>query len=360
MAQIATTTDGVIEYNGMLWKPRRGATATADEFIAAQDTCREISADSRWNPWVAEDRAAEHEAAAQVVGQWRRAEPGHRMLTMKQIEARWAREDRQRETDRAKQKQAREERKAHYDEHRATARLSLFENQSALQHDELELTGYMDGTRAPKMDADRRREQIVALQQSIETRRREIDRLIPIVGDPETVFDQNGWLPSERRDAMLLHYRYERERRVRKLRTEIPELAATVERGERWKLDSMRRELDALLAVPPLTADDMCSDCATPIARHGWSTPPFDGPCPAWPRWRARLKKAWAILEAGSRDATKQVGPTPPKPQPLATIPSGLPIAEVTRRLQELEEQFPEAEVRRGRANRWELWPKES
>ncbi len=52
--------------------------------------------------------------------------------------------------------------------------------------------------------------------------------------------------------------------------------------------------------------------------------------------------------------------PTPskpkPKPQPLAVVPSGLPIAEVVAKLSELQEQYPDAEVRRGRANRWELW----
>lgn len=46
------------------------------------------------------------------------------------------------------------------------------------------------------------------------------------------------------------------------------------------------------------------------------------------------------------------------KPQPLATIQSGLPIAEIASRLQQLQAQFPDAEVRRGRANRWELWPR--
>jgi len=350
----------VIEHEGMLWKPKRGATASFEEFGAARETFKEITTDSRWNPWVREDRQDEYDRALEVMDQWRRAELGHRMLTTKQIETRWARQDRQRQEARTKLKHQREARKAHYDEQRAEARLSLFEHRSAVQHEELELTGYLDGTKFPKMDEGRRRAKIDSLRKSIEVRHQEIDHLKPIVGDPEAVIDQNGWLPHERREAMLLHYRFERERRVRKLRTEIPELATTVERNDRWKVDSLRRDLDALLAVPPLTADDMCSDCPTPIAQHGWTTPPSTGPCAAWPRWRARVQQAWKILEAGSRESTKPAAPQAPKPQPLATIPSGLPIAEVTRRLQELQSQFPDAEVRRGRANRWELWPRES
>ena len=50
--------------------------------------------------------------------------------------------------------------------------------------------------------------------------------------------------------------------------------------------------------------------------------------------------------------------PTPPKPkpQPIAVVPSGLPIAEIVAKLSELQQQYPDAEFRRGRANRWELW----
>ena len=36
-----------------------------------------------------------------------------------------------------------------------------------------------------------------------------------------------------------------------------------------------------------------------------------------------------------------------------------MPIAEVIAKLTDLQEQYPDAEIRRGRANRWELWPKE-
>jgi hypothetical protein len=362
MPTTTTTTppEGVIEHDGMLWKPRRGATPCADEFIAARTVFKEITQDSRWNPWIRDDRAADYEHAIMVMDQWRRAEPGHRTLSTRQLEARWAKQDMQRERALAERKKERAARKVFYDEERAAARLALFEQQSLLNHEVSELVEYRDGTRFPKMDGARRHEQMDALESSIEHRRQEIARLTPVVGDPETVIDQNGWLPPERREAMLLHYRFERERKVRKLRKEIPELTATVERKDRWKVDCLRRELDALLAVPPLAPDDMCSDCPTPLAEHGWRK--MAGPCVAWPGPRARLQQAREILAAGIREIeqAKKLPPPSPKPEPLAAIPSGLPIAEITRRLQELQQQFPDAEVRRGRANRWELWPKSS
>lgn len=56
------------------------------------------------------------------------------------------------------------------------------------------------------------------------------------------------------------------------------------------------------------------------------------------------------------READAEPGPGP---SPLAVLPSGLPIAVVVAKLTELQAQFSAAEVRRGRANRWELWAPE-
>jgi hypothetical protein len=77
---------------------------------------------------VRDDRAAEYDHALQVMDQWIRAEPGHRMLTPRQIEARWAKQDKQRERARAKVKKEREARKTLYDEDRDNARLALIEH----------------------------------------------------------------------------------------------------------------------------------------------------------------------------------------------------------------------------------------
>jgi hypothetical protein len=62
------------------------------------------------------------------------------------------------------------------------------------------------------------------------------------------------------------------------------------------------------------------------------------------------------LEEFSKRREVEPPTPPKPKPQPLAVIPSGLGIAEVVATLSELQAQYPDAEVRRGRANRWELW----
>ena len=153
----ATPHTQVIEHEGMLWKPKRGATATADEFVAARTSFSDITHESHWNPWVRDDRKVELDHAIQVMDQWRRAEPGHRMLTDRQLEARWAKQDKQRERARAKLKQQQEARKAHFDEERTVARLALIEQQSRLEYEVSELARYRDGSRYPKMDPARRR-----------------------------------------------------------------------------------------------------------------------------------------------------------------------------------------------------------
>ena len=91
--------------------------------------------------------------------------------------------------------------------------------------------------------------------------------------------------------------------------------------------------------MPRLESEDMCADCATPWAKHGWVTPAADGPCPAWPGWAARLQKVRQMFEDMVRrnEVSKAATPPPPKPEPVAVIPSGLPIGEVVERLQFLQ-----------------------
>jgi hypothetical protein len=61
------------------------------------------------------------------------------------------------------------------------------------------------------------------------------------------------------------------------------------------------------------------------------------------------------MIAAAVKD--KPAEPPPPKPEPLAVIASGLPIAEVMRRLANVQARYPNAHVRRGNRNRWEIWP---
>lgn len=360
---------GVIEHDGMLWKPRRGSTTTAEEFIAARTLFIELNDDAAWNAWIRDERKDDIDRAAEVMSTWQRGEPGHRQMSLKQWEAQQARREKARQREREKQKKLRESRQPSYDAERAEARLLLLEHQSRLPYEQSELEGFRDGTKFPAMAPGKRQEEIGKLEEAIARREIKIDRLSSIVGDPEEVIDEDGWLPSERRESMLLHYRYDREREVRRIRKEIPKLKIAAkeapDRSERSrlqvKLSMDSRKLEHLLAVPPLTPADMCADCATPVSEHGWVTPPSSGPCPAWPGQVAIRKKLRGMLEQFSRQRESERPATPPapKPQPLAIVPSGLSIAEVVAKLTELQKKYPDAEVRRGRANRWELWPSE-
>ena len=356
---------GVIEHDGMLWKPRGGATASAEEFIAARTLFIELNNEAVWNPWIRDERVADIDQAVEVMGQWQRAEPGHRHLSLKQWEAQQARRERKREQQRAKDDARRERDKAGFDEERATARLRLIEVQASLDHGRTELAGFRDGTKFPAMDPKRRARGIEELEQKVERLQAEAERLTPVVGDPEDVFDEHGWLPRDRRQHTWWSYRLDRERKVRDLKQRLPELEAALQattdhaerRDGRAKLAEATRDLERLIAEGPFTVEEMCSECATPMAHHGWIWPPGH-PCPAWPGWAARMREVRQMLESFAKHREAEAAPPPkPKPQPLAVVPSGLPIAEVVAKLTELQGQFPDAEVRRGRANRWELWP---
>lgn len=348
----------------MLWKPRRAATASAEEFIAARTLFIELNQDAVWNPWIRDERETEVDEAAQIMSQWKRAEPGHRYLSLRQWGARQARRERQREQQRVKDEARRERDKARYDEPRSTARLRLIEVQSSLDHGLAELAGWRNGTKFPAMDPKRRLADTEELEQKVERLRAEIEPLTAIVGDPEDVVDEHGWLPRDRREHTWWAYRLDREQRVRDLKQQMPELEAalkaTTERAERReqraKLAEATRDLAHLRTQGPFTVEEMCSECATPMAHHGWVWPPGH-PCPAWPGWAARMREVRQTLETFAKGRQAEAVPTPkPKLQPLAVVASGLPIADVVAKLSELQQQFPNAEVRRGRASRWELW----
>lgn len=326
----------------------------------------DLHRDEFWNPWRLEEQAAELERAQQIMEEWERAEPGFKRKTKRQMEAEIARWDRDFQRERERREQRRQENLKRYDQHHEEARLEFLEQQCVLAHKTDEVAQLRSGERFPAMDANRRAEQVAELDEAIERHRAAIERLAPIVGDPEDVPDQHGRLPGDRRLSTLYVYRERRVAKVRELRALLPELEAqiktTTDRAERSKLRAERDiktwRLNKLLVVPRLEADDMCADCATPADKHGYVSPPFDFPCPAWPGQRAIHSEVRKLLETFRRhDAEQPEQPTKPKPEPLAIVPSGLPIAEIVQRLQELQAKYPDAEVRRGRANRWGLWP---
>lgn len=359
--------DGAFEHEGLLWKPKPDATSTWKEFLAARDQFVNLNKESIWNPWVLEDRADDIEQAMSVMDQWVRAEPGHRTRSKRQIDAMLKRWDREFDMRRAVEDERCKRDSERYDSAREAERLVLLEKQSDLAHELEEATALRSGESYAAMDATRRGARVAELEDSTEKLRAQINRLGSTVGDPEDVVDKHGRLPRDRRAMMLTLFSARRSVEVRELRVKVPELAASVkeakdkeERAEvRRQVDRASRKLDRLLAIPPLTADDMCSECATPAVKHGWRTPPADGPCPAWPGWAARLREVRRTFETIAREGQEK-DPEPAKPNPLAVVPSGLPIAEIIDQLTELQAKYPNSEVRCGRSNRWELWPNQS
>lgn len=128
------------------------------------------------------------------------------------------------------------------------------------------------GEKFPAMDPARRRDEVAQLETSSRRAEAAIEKLIPVVGDPETIVDQRGQSQADRRESSFLRFRFDREHAVRRLRGIVaemneqqrsaPDRAAKAE--VRKQLTEPKAELDRLLAIPPLTADDMCGDCYHP------------------------------------------------------------------------------------------------
>ncbi|GAA3678722.1 hypothetical protein GCM10022267_76850 [Lentzea roselyniae] len=337
-----------VEHGGFLWKPLPGATSTAEEFQRSRSLMIQLHEESLWNPWVMEDQADDYAEAVDIFDQWTRAEPGHRYLTKDEFDAMRTKSDAEFKQRLAEKEAQRLARIPDFDGRRENARLALLECEAQLR--EREDRTWRVGSQ----------EENSALEAKCERLRGE-------VGDPEAVVDKAGRLPAERREIHRIMFKIWREDEVRRLRSLVSEQAALLSKAPpksaekskiRGELAASERELEKLLAIPPLVAQDMCSECARPASQHGyaWQSGVREtAPCPAWPDWAARLKKARDILMRAA-DARKE-SLAPPKPTPLAIIPSGLPIAEVITKLTELQVRYPDAVVRRGAANRWELWP---
>lgn len=357
----------VIEHDGMLWKPRPGATTTAQEFVKARTTMIAIHKDSAWNPWVREDRADELEIAERQFSEWTRAEPGFKPVTMAQWRARERRDAAKAKKQHEEEDRAREERRRQYDAGREADRLALIELENGQRRCQREHDGLVDRTRFPAMDDGRRATAIAECRSQLEKYETQVAQLRQRVGDPEAVVDEHGWLPRERREHTRLMLSIRREREVRELRSQVAELSATLEatkgrqeRAEiRSKLAAANRPLESWLAVGPVKPEDMCSECYALKEWHETGTlGDLTGPCPAWPQWSARLQKARdMLLSFSSKDKQPSPSPPQPSPKPITVLPSSLSIGEVIARLTELQAEHPDAEVRRGRANRWEIWP---
>ncbi len=356
----------VHEHDGALWRPQPDCTSTFEDLLTAQRRWFEIFHEAHWNPWREKELQPEVEWSEKVMGDWERAEADHRPMTKRRISAINAAITRKVQAARRADEARWEEAKASYDPERERARYALLEQQCIIVSQRIEAEELRSGTRFPGMAPDRRAQQLAELEAKIASRTRDIRRLEGIVGDPETVVDEDGKLPRDRRRWNIIWYGILRRRWIEELREATTELhqnrADTKDRKEKSGIDaqlwSMERRLNVLLAIPRLEAEDMCADCYAPLSQHGDGDVFETSPCPAWPLNAARWERVREILR-GSQERIDAAKPEPPKPQPLATLPGSLPIAEVIERLSALQQEHPDAVVKRGRANRWELWPKE-
>jgi hypothetical protein len=271
-----------VELEGKAWEPVPGATVSAEEFIAARSLIHEVHQQASWSPWVLQDRAQEYDAAWETCGQWKPTEPGPPPKTLEEREAeleqRLADADAQFLAAEAQADKDRAERAKHYNPKREQARLALLEEQGMLadvihERDELLAAG---AAQAPAKDP--RRGLLATAKKTIAAKSKEVDDLLAVIGDPETVCDKDGWLPIERRQLALTRFKAQRGLQVQTLRARIADAQARLEtlqyQDERAQArESLRRD-QVLLArweqMLPLRAADMCSECGSqPGTRPG-------------------------------------------------------------------------------------------
>lgn len=362
-----------IEVDGKRWVPVPDSTATAEEFIAALALLHEIHQQVRWSPWVMQDRAGEYDAALEVCGQWTSAEPESPGKTVGEYEAeldrRMAEADARFLAAEAQAEKDRATRAEHYDQDRAQARLALLEEQGIVDSKVRERDEILSGELFPCAPEQDKRRLLASLERDIAAKTKEVEELLAVIGDPETVADAKGWLPAERREMALVRFTSWRGLHVRDLRARVAAAQVTLKalkgRAERARLREALRQDKARLAyweqMAPLLAADMCSECGSP-ARHApgvtYSVDGFyvtGGPCPAWPRWAEGVAAVREAVRQARRGSPKE--PPPPPPEPIAVLAPGAPIEEVIARLTAIQAGHPGAEVRQGRGHCWEIWP---
>jgi hypothetical protein len=363
----------MVELGGKAWKPVPGATSTAEEFIAARALLDEVHEQAWWSPWLLLEPAPEYEAAWKTYGQWTTVEPGPPAKTVEEYEAglgqRLADADAQFLANEAQAERDRAERAKHYDPEREQARLALLEEQGILadhMRDRDELLA-RDLSR-PEMGYFRSR--LDTAERAIAAQSKKAEDLLAVIGDPETVCDEAGWLPAERRELSLSRFKDERISQVRTLRARIADAQTTLKtlkgRTERAEVrESMRRDqahLAHLEQMAPLQADGMCSECAKPAWHsQGWTTNldggfwVTGGPCPAWPRWAKGVQAIQDALRQPRQSPPQR--PPPPPPQPIGVLAPGVPIEQVIAQLTTIQASHPGAQVRQGKGHRWEIWP---
>lgn len=182
---------------------------TAEEFMAARSPIGEIHRSLLWNPGCMADRAAEHDAAWEVCGQWTRAKPDVLSKTIEEYEAEVeqrlpeaearaaAEEEEQADRDRA-------ERAALHDPGWEQARLALLEEQDVLANKVRERDEIISRGLFAAMEDSKRDKCLAGLEAAIAAGQWAVSELADLVSDPEPVPDKRGWPPAERRELFLV------------------------------------------------------------------------------------------------------------------------------------------------------------
>jgi hypothetical protein len=200
-----------------------------------------------------------------------------------------------------------------------------------------------------------------------------IGELTPVVGDPETILDEHGELPRDRRERFLAGFTAAITAETGGLAGKLPGLRATLRiTQDRQERAAIREEIHRgtarlayLRSLPAFTAGDMCSECPLPAAWHATgvtfclnSGAVLREPCPSWPVWNASIETGIRRFAEAVREYYRIPAPHPaPAPQPLAVIAAGTTVEDLLARLTRIQADHPGAQVRRGKKGSWEIWP---
>jgi hypothetical protein len=226
---------------------------------------------------------------------------------------------------------------------------------------------------APDEPRDPRRVWLDGAEREIAEAEKLIRLLEPVVGDPETVIDENGWLPAERREEWFSRFARGRQSEVATLRERRRDLTAELKAAKgretradlRNQLKRAVKRLEYLEAIPPMTPADICSECPWPEDWHEIGTTlslEMDGylkqPCPSWPIWQEQLKIGRARFLKVMEDYNNPKPPVPvaPRPERIAVFDAGTPVADIISRLTAIQAKHPEAEMRSGKRGTFEIW----
>lgn len=252
-----------------------------------------------------------------------------------------------------------------YDPRRARARLALIEQQVTLDAALRELEQAAPRPALPPGTPDLWQPSRADAERDAADARHWISALTPVVGDPETVADEHGQLPRDRREAFLGEFAAKVNAEISGLNEKLPGLRAsqkaTLDRRERAAAREELRQgtarLAYLQALPVFTAADMCSECPWPMAWHSTGATfcletgaVLSEPCPSWPVWNAKFTTGLARVAEMMRHK-HQMPALDSVAQPLAALAAGFSVQDIITPLTQARASHPEAPGRRGKGD---------